>query len=163
MKPSVAKALAPKPGFQSIAAQLAAAGLEVQTPFAIGPLPEAGLSDREVYKRAENLEFGLHVTSQALARGDTTVIREELDELLYVYQISLDPRCEDYRRLAMAVLTAHVKALKDIERRNGGEPVDTPQRTFGNPSDSVLHGSLGEALDACNERGKELRLSTRLH
>jgi len=61
-------------------------------------------------------------------RGATQpFIREELDELLDGYQINLDPKCEAYRRLAMAVLSAHVKALKDIERRNGGEPVDTPQ------------------------------------
>jgi hypothetical protein len=56
-------------GFQSLAAQLAAAGLEGTTSFAIGPLPEAGLSEREVTKRAEALEFGLHVTSPGRACG----------------------------------------------------------------------------------------------
>ena len=108
-----------EPLFQSIAAQLTAAGVNFKTPFAIGALPEAGLSEREVYKRAEHLSWELSVTSDGLARGNTAIIREELDELLYVYQISLDPKCEAYRRLAMAVLSAHVKALKDIERRNG--------------------------------------------
>ena len=81
-------------GFQSIAAQLTAAGVDFKTRFAIGALPEAGLSDREVYKRAEHLAWELDVTAYALARGDITAIREELDELLYVYQISLDPKCE---------------------------------------------------------------------
>ena len=113
---------------QSIAAQLTAAGVEFKTPFNIGKLPEAGLSNREVYKRAEHLEYELHLTTDALARGNTAVIREELDELLDVDQINLDPKSEAYRRLAMAVLGAHVKALKDIDRRNGGEPV-----RLGNP------------------------------
>jgi hypothetical protein len=84
-------------GFQSIAAQLIAAGIEPKTRFSIGALPEAGLSDREVFKRAEHLAWELDVTADALARGDTTAIREELDELLDVYQINLDPKCEAYR------------------------------------------------------------------
>jgi hypothetical protein len=86
-----------EPGFQSIAAQLTAAGVDFKTPFAIGALPEAGLSAREVYKRAEHLEHELDVTTDALARGNTAIVREELDELLDVYQINLDRKCEAYR------------------------------------------------------------------
>jgi hypothetical protein len=114
-------------GFQSIAQQLLNAGVEFTTPFKIGALPDAGLSDREVHKRAEQLSWELSVTADALARGNTALIQEELDALLDTYQINLDPKSEAYRRLAMAVLAAHVKALKDIDRRSGGEPVDTPQ------------------------------------
>jgi integrase len=134
-------------GFQSIAAQLAAAGIEPNTPFSIGALPEAGLSAREVYKRAEHLAWELDVTSYALARGDTTAIREELDALLDVYQLSLDPKCEAYRRLAMAVLSAHVKALKDIERRNGGEPVDTPHIPEVLSERGAIGGTLRDAFE----------------
>jgi integrase len=129
-------------GFQSIAAQLTAAGVTLKTPFAVGALPEAGLSAREVHKRTEQLSWELPHTSGALARGDITVMREELDELLDTYQINLDPKCEAYRRLAMAVLSAHVKALKDIERRDGGEPVDTPQI----PEVLVASGAIGGTL-----------------
>jgi hypothetical protein len=46
-----------EPLFQSIAQQIRDAGLEVRTPFAVDVLPEAGLSDREVRKRAETLEY----------------------------------------------------------------------------------------------------------
>jgi hypothetical protein len=138
-------------GFQSIAAQLAAAGIEPKTRFTIGALPEAGLSDREVFKRAEHLAWELDVTSAALARGDITAIREELDELLDVYQISLDPKCEDYRRLAMAVLSAHVKALKDIERRNGGEPVDTPQIPEVLAERGAVGGTFRDAFEGWNK------------
>jgi integrase len=140
-----------EPVFQSVAAQLSAAGVEFKTPFAIGGLPEAGLSAREVYKRAEQLEWELPTMADALARGDTTIIREELDELLDGYQISLDPKCEAYRRLAMAVLSAHVKALKDIERRNGGEPVDTPQIPEVLGASGVVGGSLRDAFEGWNK------------
>jgi integrase len=140
-----------EPGFQSIAAQLTAAGVEFKTPFAIGALPEAGLSAREVHKRAEHLSWELAVTSEALARGDITVIREELEELLDVYQISLDPKCEAYRRLAMAVLGAHVKALKDIERRNGGEPIDTPHIPEVVTGSGAVGGTLRDAFEGWNK------------
>jgi integrase len=140
-----------EPGFQSIAAQLTAAGIDFKTPFSVGALPEAGLSAREVYKRAEHLAWELDVTADALARGDTTAIREELDELLDAYQINLDPACEAYRRLAIAVLSAHVKALKDIERRNGGEPVDTPQIPEVLSENGVVGGTLRDAFEGWNK------------
>lgn len=87
-------------GFQSIAAQLTAAGVDFKTRFAVGgALPEAGLSAREVFKRAEHLSWELAYTSEALARGDTTVIREELEELLDVYQIwRKGNACEVWRK-----------------------------------------------------------------
>lgn len=135
-----------EPGFQSIAAQLIAAGVKFETPFAIGALPEAGLSDREVFKRAEHLSWELSATTEALARGNITIINEELDELLDAYQINLDPKCEAYRRLAMAVLGAHVTALKDIERRSGGEPIDTPQIPEVLSESAAIGGSLRDAF-----------------
>jgi hypothetical protein len=70
-----------EPLFQSVAKQLSDAGIEYQTPFAVGELPEAGLSDREIYKRKDTLDYELSIIPNALARGDVTVIREELDEL----------------------------------------------------------------------------------
>jgi hypothetical protein len=140
-----------EPVFQSVAAQLTAAGVQFKTPFAVGALPEAGLSAREVYKRAEHLAYELDVTADALARGNTTAIREELEELLDVYQINLDPKCEAYRRLAMAVLSAHVKALKDIERRNGGEPVDTPQIPQVLAESGAVGGTLRDAFEGWNK------------
>jgi integrase len=135
-----------EPVFQSIAAQLIGAGVKFETSFAIGGLPEAGLSDREVFKRAEHLSWELSVTTEALARGNIAAIREELDELLDAYQINLDPKCEAYRRLAMAVLGAHVKALKDIERRSGGEPVDTPHIPEVLGESAAVGGSLRDAF-----------------
>ncbi len=71
-----------EPLFQSIAEQLSAAGIDYRTPFAVEAVPEAGLSDREIIKRASSLDYQLATVPAALARGDVTVIREELDELL---------------------------------------------------------------------------------
>jgi integrase len=138
-----------EPVFQNIAKQLAAEGVEHETPFAVGPLPEAGLSDREVFKRRELLEHHLPLASIALARGDITVIREQLDELLYAFQINVDRTGASYRKLGMAVLASHVRALKDIERRDAGEPIETPKFTHGLLSVSVAHegGTLRSALE----------------
>lgn len=119
-----------EPLFQSIAEQLSAAGIEYRTPFAIGVTPEAGLSDREVLKRVGTLEYELAIIPPALARGDISVIREELDELLNDFQLNVDRKSQSYRKLGMSVLTAYVRALRDIERRNAGEPIETPQSFF---------------------------------
>jgi integrase len=131
--------------FQSIARQLAAAGVEYQTPFVVGPLPEAGLSDREVVKRAKLLDFKLSAGA-ALAKGDITHIREELDELLSAFQLNLDRASVAYRKLGMAVLAAHVRALKDIERRNAGEPIETPAFDLDGNLNADKGGSLRDAL-----------------
>lgn len=84
-----------------------------------------------------------------MARGDISVIREELDELLSDFQLNVDRKSQSYRKLGMAVLTAYVRALRDIERRNAGEPIETP------PSACVLPelptgqqgGTLREAFE----------------
>jgi hypothetical protein len=55
---------------------------------------------------------------KALARGDISKVSEELEELLAVFQINLDPNCEAYRKLAMAVLKADVEALQAATQRN---------------------------------------------
>lgn len=119
-----------EPLFQSIAEQLRAAGIEYQTPFAVGVMPEAGLSDREVLKRAGTLEYELAIVPPALARGDTSVIREELDELLGDFQLNVDRKSQSYRKLGMAVLAAYVRALRDIEKRNAGDPIETPASAY---------------------------------
>ena len=90
------------------------------------------------------------ITSPALARGDYTVIREELEELLYTFQLShLDRKSAAYRKLGMAVLAAHVRGLKDIARRNAGEPVETPPSAYAPIGAPVAHEgrTLRDALE----------------
>jgi hypothetical protein len=116
-----------EPLFQDIARQLSEAGIKVNTPFAIGPVPEFGLSDREMYKINETIEIVLPAAQQALARGDISMMRWELDELLKLFRINLDRNSPAYRELGIAVLKRFVSALQAIERRQKGEPVETPE------------------------------------
>jgi hypothetical protein len=137
-----------EPVFQGIAKQLNAAGVEYETPFTVGTLPETGMSDRELIKQVNLVEWLLPASAAALAKGDSTIIREQLDELLYAFQINLDRKSASYRKLGMAVLTAHVRSLKAIERRNEGEPVETPQLAYA-ASGTPAHegGTLRDALE----------------
>jgi hypothetical protein len=61
-----------EPLFQSVVKQLSDAGIDYRTPFAVGETPEAGLSDREIYKRKDTLEYQLAIIPPALARGFRT-------------------------------------------------------------------------------------------
>ena len=165
-----------EPLFQSVAEQLRGAGIEYRTPFAVGSLPEAGLSDREVWKRTDTLEYQLAIVPAALARGDITVIREELDELLNAFQLNVDRKSASYRKLGMAVLTAHVRALRDIQGRNAGEPIETPQSDFALPdaSNGQDGGTLRDAFEGwkkererpegtVHEYGRAVEMFVQLH
>lgn len=165
-----------EPVFQKIAKQLIEAGVAYETPFAIGFLPEAGLSDREIIKREETIAWLLPASTAALARGDITIVREQLDELLYAFQINLDRNSVSYRKLGMAVLAAHVKALKDIARRDAGELIETPQLANAFLGSPVTHegGTLRDALegwkkvrqrpeDGVHEYSRSVEMFTQLH
>jgi integrase len=133
--------------FQSIAQQLTAAGVDFRTPFKVGDVPEAGLSDREIFKREHELSESLPDAMSALAKGDTTHVRLDVDELLEAFQINLDRKSLSYRQLGMAVLRARVKALQDIKRRNAGEPIETPAFSIDTVSVPAAGGTLGSALE----------------
>jgi integrase len=115
-------------GFQDVARQLSEAGIEFETPYQVGVAPpKFGLSDREMLRRAETLEWTLPAAQKALARGDISHLQWEIDELLKVFRINLDRSSSAYRELGMAVLKAYVRLLHVLGRRDRGEPVDTPQ------------------------------------
>ena len=86
-----------EPIFQSVAQQLTGAGVDFNTPFTVGEIPEAGLSDREVFKREHELSENLPDAMAALAKGDTTHVRLDVDELLDAFQINLDRKSTSYR------------------------------------------------------------------
>jgi hypothetical protein len=117
--------------FQDIARQLSDAGVEVKTPYSIGAPPPFGLSDREMHKKNESIETVLPAAQQALARGDISMMRWEVDELLKLFRINLDPTSAAYRELGLEVLRSFVKALQAVERRQKGEVVDTPHLSIG--------------------------------
>ena len=62
-----------------------------------------------------------------MARGNVNFIRYELNELLQLFRINLDPACADYRKVARAVIEAEVRALEDVLARNRGQPIGSPK------------------------------------
>jgi hypothetical protein len=100
-----------EPVFQSVARQLIDAGVEFETQFDIGAVPEYGLSEREMQKHAADLDIYIGIAEHALARGDISAIREQMDELLHIFRINLDPKSVAFRQLGMAILRHDVKAL----------------------------------------------------
>jgi integrase len=141
-----------EPVFQSVARQLADAGIEFDTPFHVGSVPEFGLSDREIYKRGENLDFALTRAEASLARGDISFVLEDIEECLSDFQIRLDHKSPAFRELGTAVLKAQVRALRAIERRNAGEPIDTPK------APAIITATVtGETLRAAFEGWKKVK------
>jgi hypothetical protein len=63
----------------------------------------------------------------ANARGDFSFFRWEIDELLKVFRIHLDPNSASYRELGLAILRAYVKSVEAIAQRDSGEAVETPE------------------------------------
>jgi integrase len=114
------------PLFADIHRQLTEAGVEFETPFAVEK-NGFGLSDRMMNKIEGSASDVLPVAREALARGNIEFIRYELNELLQVFRINLDPNCLDYRKLALAVIKADVRALEDVLARNRGTPIDSPR------------------------------------
>jgi integrase len=114
------------PLFASIHQQLSEAGVEFETPFSVQK-NGSGLSDRMMHKIEESASIVLPAVREALARGNVEFIRYELNELLQVFRINLDPNCPDYRKLALAVMRAEVRALEDILARHRGAPIESPK------------------------------------
>jgi hypothetical protein len=91
------------------------------SPFASGP----ELPSTPMIAMATAFES---LAEAALARGDISCVLEDLEEYLSAFQIRLDHKSPAFRELGAAVLKAHVKALRAaVERRNAGEPIDTPK------------------------------------
>jgi integrase len=140
-------------GVASVAQQLTEAGVEFDMPLPLSSRPAYGLSDREVAKRNAEVGWLLPIMQNALARGDISKVSEYLQELLAVFQINLDPKCEAYRKLGMAVLKADVEALQVIARRSQGEPIATPKV----PSPETPSEATGETLRAAFQGWKRER------
>jgi len=137
------------PLYDSIHQQLTQAGVEFSARYDPASLTlEAGrgLSPRMMQKIEEHATDMLAVAEDALARGDIARIRYEVDALLVVFQINLDRSCDGYRKLARAVMAAHVRQLKAVLARQKGEPVETPPLTLPSEAIAAAGGTLSEAL-----------------
>jgi len=114
------------PVFAEVHRQLTEAGVEFESPFEV-PKASSGLSDRMMHKIEEDVSIVLPAAKRALARGNVEFIRYELNEVLQLFRINLDPNCGDYRKLALAVMRAQVRSLEDVLARNRGEPIESPK------------------------------------
>ena len=111
--------------FASVREQLVAHGVEFTSPFEV-EMPRSGLSARALHKIEEDISIVLPAAKQALAQGKIDFIRYELNELLRLFRINLDPDCADYRKAAMALMRSWVRALQDVSARQRGEPIESP-------------------------------------
>ena len=114
------------PLYADVHRQLTEAGVDFESPFSIEKVG-SGLSDRMMRKIDEGASIVLPALKQALGRGNVEFIRFEADEMLQVFRINLDQNCPDYRRLALAMMRAEVRALEDIAARSRGEPIEIPK------------------------------------
>jgi integrase len=128
--------------YASVARQLSEAGIQFTTPFNPGAAVEFGLTDRELSEKQETVSMVLPAMQAALARGDISRIRYEMDALLDAFGINLDPQSPSYRKLGLSLLAAFVQALEGIHRRNRGEVVETPQLIKPGPQ---VHTTVGGA------------------
>jgi integrase len=90
--------------------------------------PAHGLTDEEFARIGKDYRVGLKSAQAALARGNIDFVVGEVEELLEIFGIRLDPTTASYRSLATAVLTEHVKAVQAVLQRHAGEPVETPRQ-----------------------------------
>lgn len=133
--------------FLAVAQQLSDLGLPVRAGYKLEPKPEAGLADRELDKIKRDTEWALIAGEEALARGDLTHVSEEVTDLLDAFQINLDKKSAAYRHLGMAVLREQIRALRAIERRNKGEPIDTPKIAEPSNLEGAADDGLREAFE----------------
>jgi integrase len=151
---------------------------QIAAKFQDGPpavdAPAYGLTEDEFNRIRESYEVELKSAQAALARGNIEYIVPEVEELLDMFRMRLDPTTVSYRHLSGAVLTEHVKALQALQRRHAGEPVDTPPQPeldgSGSPQDATLRAAFQGWLKARNpssgtltEYERSIRLFTELH
>jgi integrase len=147
--------------FQSVAKQLSDAGGHFHTPYSIGTVPEFGLSDREMDKINQSIEIVLPAAQGWLARGDISKMRWEIDELLKLFRINLDPSSAAYRELGVEVLKRFVKSLQAIERRQGSEVIESPEIVEPSEAVSPLSGSLRSAQEGWKKSRNPSRTTLR--
>src|SRR5260370_21922115 len=100
-----------------------------------------------MHKRAERVASPPPPARQALARGDYSFLRWEIDELLKVFRINLDPNSASYRELGSAMLRAYVKSIEAVAQRDNGEVVEAPQIIDPQQPSCSASATLGVAYE----------------
>ncbi|MBR1285404.1 site-specific integrase [Bradyrhizobium sp. AUGA SZCCT0177] len=131
------------------------AGLQPFTPEDQETLERFGMDARSehdlaIMEIADNAEG-------ALAATELEYIKEEVEELLDIFQLRLDERSDDYRKLSLAVLREHVRAYRALRGRSRGEPVETPSlppTASRTPSGGLLSAAYEGWKKAKNAAGR---------
>jgi integrase len=132
-------------------------------------LRQAGLrqwsnEDRKTLERFEveaRSEHDLAITEilddaeDALAANELEYVKEEVEALLDDFQLRLDERSDDYKKLSLVVLREHVSAYRALRGRSRGEPVETPSL----PS-AASRAPSGGLLSAAYEGWKRAKSAT---
>ena len=108
----------------------------------IEPIPEFGLSGGQRFDRADNMPRIVREAEAALSKGDITHVSFQLNELLEAFQINLDRKSAAYRELGLEVLRAEVRALRALQQRDAGEPIETPLLPASNVAPAVDHDQI---------------------
>ena len=90
---------------------------------------------------SENLPPLILEAEAALARGDLAYADFQIEMVLDAFQINLDRKSAAYRELGIAILRVFVKALRAIQQRHAGEPIETPPLPAVNSVPLVSPGS----------------------
>lgn len=117
-----------------------------ELPYPLADVREFGWQPEQLSRQKVNLSEELASMQEALALGDILAVEDDVALLLADFEIVLDKATPSYRELGAEALRTYVHALKAIEKRNAGEPVETPKAARG-PSGSLGGGSLRDALD----------------
>jgi hypothetical protein len=120
---------------------------DFELPYPIESVREYGWHPEQLAHQKEFLVDDLAWMKEMLALGDISVMEDHVSLLLSDFQISLDRKSASYRELATLALQAYVRALQAIEKRNAGEPVQTPKLTRGDLNASGAGGTLRDAFE----------------
>jgi hypothetical protein len=118
-----------------------------------GPIPEFGLSQGQIADANVTIKEVLQEAEAALAQGNIRHIEFQIAQVLAAFQINLSHKSSAYRELGLALLRAEVRALRAIQQRQAGEPVETPPL----PAMDLTQPDSGETLRAAFEGWKRDR------
>jgi integrase len=127
--------------------QLKREGRELGPPaYRYEDLPAHGLSIAQLNDDREQLKDDLRAMQDALALGDISAVDDHTLDALEVFGINLEPGSLSRPQLGIAVMRAYVRALQALEKRNAGEPIETPKFTRGSSGAPATAGTLRDAV-----------------
>lgn len=106
-----------------------------------------GVDDSGFRKAQEMYEIVYYSEKQQLARGDTHLIEDDLDDYLQSHGFNVPKDSESYRKAAYAFLRASVWAAEQCLKRQQGEPVPTPKAPGLGPK-RVPEAPTGDTISA---------------